>query len=106
VPTGFSPNQTVESVFDLPAFPNIGNATLDEALGFGGGPTVAAAVRVLIRQAVAGVLNASHPDVNYPLTAAQIIANVNAAIATNNRNTILGLKDQIAGFNERRCPLN
>ena len=99
-------NQTLESVFDLPAFPNIGSRSLLEALSFQGGPSVADAVRILLRQAVAAVLNAAHPNVDYPLTTAQIIANVNAAIATNNRSTILGVKDILAGFNERGCPLN
>ena len=99
-------NQTLESVFELPAFPNIGSRSLLEALSFQGGDTVAAAVRILLRQAVAALLNAAHPNVDYPLTTAQIIANVNAAIATNNRSTILGVKDILAGFNERGCPLN
>jgi uncharacterized membrane protein len=105
-PTGFSPNQLLGSVFNLGGFPNIASQTLLQALSFDGGPTLADAVKVLLRQAVAAILNAAHPNVDYPLTAAQIIANVNTAIATNNRSTILAVKDTLAGFNERGCPLN
>ena len=106
VPTGYSPNQSLESVFDLPAFPAIGTTSLRTALEGGAGSTVAAAVRILLRAAVAALLGAAHPGVDYPLTTAQVIADANAAIATNNRTTILNLAGRFDKLNNLGCPLD
>ena len=58
--SGYSPNQKVKSVF--PAAPaSIKDLTLLEGLKLGGG-----GANALTRQAVAALLNAAHPQVDYP----------------------------------------
>ena len=57
------------------AFGSLGSLTLEQALGQNGG-----GINALLRHAVAAVLNALHPGVDYPLTVSEIITLVNAAI--------------------------
>jgi hypothetical protein len=104
--TGFSPSQKLEDVFNVPDAFGLDNVTLLAALSLSGGPTVADAARLLLHHAVAALLNASHPDVDYPRTAASIIADVNAALATGSRSTMLALKNALDRDNNLGCPLN
>jgi hypothetical protein len=105
---GYSPNQTLGSVFDFTGVnPNtLQNRTLMQALNFGGGPGVQGAQQILLRNAVAALLNAAHPGVNYPLTTAQVIAMVNAALQSNDRNTMLALEAQLDMYNNLGCTLS
>ena len=102
-PTGLSPDQKVSTVFAIPAgLPSyVGNQTLLDALSNGGG-----GVDALLRQAVAALLNARHPLVNYPLTSQQIISSVNAALASGNAATIEALKNQLDAYNNLFHPID
>jgi hypothetical protein len=102
----YSPDQTLESVFDVPDAFGLDDVTLLEALSLEGGSTTADAAEVLLRQAVAALLNAASPDVDYPLTEAEIIAQVNAALASGDRDTILALAEELDTFNNLFCPLD
>ena len=104
--TGYSPDQTLESVFDVPDAFGLDDVTLLAALSFHGGPTTAAAAQILLRQAVAAILNAANSEVDYSLTEAEIIAEVNAALASGDRATILALAEQLDRLNNRGCPLD
>jgi len=106
VATGFSPNQTLESVFDVPNNYGLDNRTLRQALSFQGGSSTTAAARILLRAAVAALLNSAHPDVDYPRTTAEVIAEVNAALASNDRSTMLALASELDADNNFGCPLN
>jgi hypothetical protein len=106
VATGFSPNQTLESVFNVPDQFGLDNRTLLQALSFEGGSDNAAAARILLRAAVAALLNAAHPDVDYSLTTADVIAEVNAALASNSRSTMLTLASRLDRLNNLGCPLD
>jgi hypothetical protein len=103
---GFTPNQSLESVFDVPNSLGLDNATLLEALSFKGGNDLQGASQILLRAAVAALLNASSPDVDYPKTTAQIIAEVNAALASGNRGTITSLANSLDTANNAGCPLD
>lgn len=96
---GYSPTQTLESVFDVPDSLKLDNKLLLEALNFGGGGGVKGAAQSLFRHAVAALLNASHDLVEYPLTAATVISRVNGALASNNAAAIEALKDELDRFN-------
>ncbi len=74
------------------------------ALGYPGGRGDVGAARILLRAAVAAVLNAEHPVINYPFTTSQIIAQVNSALATHNRETILNLATQLDDYNNLGTP--
>ena len=96
---GYSPNQTLERVFDVPDALGMDNVTLLQALNFGGGGGVTGAAQNLFRHAVAAILNAAHVNVDYAMTSSQIITQVNAALASNNVTTINALKDKLDAFN-------
>ena len=75
------------------------------ALDGGGGPGVQGALLILRRAAAASYPNAAKLP-GFGATPAQVVAAVNAAIATNNRNTILALATLLDNANNRGCPLN
>jgi hypothetical protein len=96
-PTGFSPSADFDLTFGVNLFtPNI---TLLEALGLNGG-----GVNALARHAVAALLNASHPNIDYPMTAAQVIAAVQAAAL--NPSLVESTKDQFDAANNLGCPIS
>ena len=102
---GFTPNQTLESVFDVPDASGLDTVSLRAALGFPGGSGTVGASRILLRAAVAAALNSASPAVDYPLTTAEVIAQVNAALASADRSTILALATQLDTSNNLGCPL-
>jgi hypothetical protein len=95
---GYSPSAPVSSVFSG-ANPNQAGKTLLQALQFGGGPGVDGAEQILLRAAVSALLNSTSSLVNYPLTTAQVISQVSAALATDNRATILALATTLDNYN-------
>jgi hypothetical protein len=101
--TAFAPNQTIASVFSGAGV--LGSKTLQQALSFKGGSSLDGAKQILLRQAVAALLNAAHPDVSYPETTTQVIADVNAALASGARATILSLAQTLDQQNNLGCPL-
>lgn len=108
-PDTYDPSDTIGGLFIIPGSmdPSLGDITLLGAMQFTGpGNTLNDAARILFQQAVAAVLNAEHPDVEYPLTKDEIVAQVNAALASGDRDAILALKDQLDDYNNLGCPLN
>jgi hypothetical protein len=97
----YSPGQNAGSALGVPG--EFGGDTMMQALWNGGGGEDA-----LGRHAVAALLNsvtltASGND--YELYPNQVIALVQAAFAPGSP-TIEGVKNTLAGYNERGCPLN
>jgi len=106
VGTGYTTGTTLESVFDVPNAFGIDNSTFLDALSFKGGNTLTDAAKLLLHHAVAALLNAGSPDVDYGMTEADIIADVNAALASGDRDTILDLKADLDALNNAGCPIN
>jgi hypothetical protein len=92
---GYFPYQKFDVVFGVTAF---GNKTLLQVLGTGGGGKFA-----LGRHAVAALLNAANPNVDYEYTTAQVIAIVRQAFAGGDYESA---KNRLAGENESTCPLD
>jgi selenocysteine lyase/cysteine desulfurase len=61
---------------------------------------------ILLRAAVASLLNASHPDVSFGASAATVIGAVNAALASGDRATMLSLASDLDARNNAGCPLS
>jgi hypothetical protein len=99
-----STSATLEDVFDVPNALGLDGVTLLDALSFGGGPGVDGGARILFKQAVAAYLNATSSNVDYPLTQAQVVSQVNAALASNNRNTMVALGTQLDNANSAETP--
>lgn len=106
-PTGYSPPQTVNTAFVnvTTYYPTLGNATLLQALSFGGGPGSEGAAEILLRAGVGALLNAAHPSVAYPRTTAAVLADINAALLQS-RDPMLALAAALDADNNRGCPLN
>jgi len=78
---------------------------LREALGFRGGRGTVGAQMILLRQAVAALLNAAHPGVNYTLLELDAVSQAEAALV-DGREAMLNLATELEGFNERVCPID
>jgi hypothetical protein len=75
------------------------NPTLMEALNANGG-----GVNALARHAVAALLNASHPDIDYPMSEGCVIGTVNGAIACDDKDVIECIKNILDHWNNLGCP--
>ncbi len=91
---GYGIFQKFDRVFDVQAF---GHKTLLQVLLTGGGGKIA-----LGRHAVAALLNAVHPEVDYAYTPAEVIALVQQAFATGNYEAT---KNLLKEENQSGCPL-
>jgi hypothetical protein len=103
--SGYTSSQTVGSVFSVP-YASLANATLAEGLAFQGGDTVEEKSEILLRAAIAAVLNAAHPSINYPLSVSGIVSTVNAALASGDSGTIVALAGALDSRNNLGCSIN
>jgi len=81
---------------------NFSSASLHDALTFQGGSSLNGAAQTLLRQGAAAYLNAVK-DLGYPLEAADVVSQVNAALASCDRSTILNLSGTLDGYNNLGC---
>lgn len=104
----FGPSDTLASAgFVFPAsLSGFSDDTLLEALNYGGGPGADGGARILLRAAVASLLNADHDDVNFVMTEAEVIADVNAALATEDRAAMLQLASELDSLNNTGCSID
>jgi hypothetical protein len=103
-PTGYRTDQSVRSVFTLGnCCSSLGNSSLLDALSFGGGSDVCGGARNLLRAGVAALLNASSPEVDYPLTTQQVLGSVNSALQSCNRATMIALASELDRDNNLGC---
>ena len=93
--TGLDPTDSYERTFGVNA---PGNKTLLKALGTGGG-----GAKALLRHSTAALLNAMNPNVDYAFTAAEVVALVQQAFATDAFESI---KNGFAQENERGADLS
>jgi len=102
----YHPLDRIGDVFDVPdELPNHGSLSLQSlwgALWFTGGDGLFGGAKILLRTAVAAILNTAHPDVSYAFNETEVIDLVNSALASLNRDTMLDLKD-ILDYNNNLC---
>jgi hypothetical protein len=106
-----APTTLVRSVFTIPSClqscqENYLNITLRTALSFQGGKTLCQKTEVLLRAAVAAYLNAQSTCVQYPINTGQIVAEVNAALASCDSATMITETTRLDGFNNLTCPIS
>ncbi len=107
----YTPTTLVSTVFDTTDCGcSFGSLTFLQALqGAGFGPTVCNAQAKLYQMGVAALLNACPGSgVAYALSTAQVISEVNTALQSCNRTTILNEAGRLDGFNNGSggCPLH
>ena len=109
VPTSFQPGDPVTELFPAATAYGLGNLTFLQALSAKGGSTDAGAAGILLRAGTAAALNAAHEGLGYPLRRGGqngIIARVNNALASGDRQTMLDLAAELDRLNNLGCPLN
>jgi hypothetical protein len=102
-PSPYTPGFLLSNVTFTPV-PTPGDSLLT-ALGYPGGSTVNGAKQILLRQAVAALLNEAEYGTSFgPYTSTgALIAAVNTALATGNRGTILTLASALDSVNNGVC---
>ena len=104
--TAYMPGDLLAGVFTIPEELELSaDDTLYDGLRHPGGNGASGGARLLLRTAVVALLNASHPDVNFPLTEAEIIQIVDGALATMDRNAMQDARHEIDMHNSQGCPL-
>jgi len=110
---GFDPDQSFESVFgrvievrvkkkdQISGLPTEPDPTLIQALNAPGG-----GINALARQAVAALLNADSPDVEYSLSSGEVILIFQVAFEVGSKSAFEAAKNAFEGRNELGCPLN
>jgi hypothetical protein len=101
----FTPDQPVD-MFEIPAWlwMLMQNDTPMDLLKYRGGPGDDGAARILLRHAMAAMLNSRHPDINYQVGRREIQERVRDAL-TGDREDMLQAKAVFEFLNERGCPL-
>jgi hypothetical protein len=105
-PTGFSPSQALSTVFSPTGLGTLASDSLLTALKYKGGSTLTEKKQILLRAAVASLLNSAHSGVSFGMTTAEVISAVNAALASNDATTIIDLATELDDLNNGGCPLN
>ena len=99
-PDPYEPITALSSVFSgVNEYSALNGDDFMDALRYHGGNNDVGAARILLRSAVAALLNTVHPSINYPLSASAIIDQVNDALESHDRMTMLDLKDVLDGYN-------
>lgn len=105
-PTGFTPDDYLDHVFsEAGTYFGDDMVTLHQGLKLQGGDGAEGAAEILMRAAVASLLNAAHPDVEFTHTVAQVIGQTNAALASGDRETMLILAAEFDFDNNLGAPL-
>ena len=107
----YNPNSLLKFNFVIPnELASFRDVTFLQALQGGGGPGVTGAAKILFRAAVAAYLNAAHEGVGYPYRRftepGNLQAQINAALASLDRQTMLNLAAELDRANNLGCPLN
>lgn len=96
----------IGDVFTLPnELSKLSDDTLKDALRYKGGRGIIGGARILLRNSVGSILNAAHIDVHYPMTEQDVKHDVNNALASLNRGTMLDLEETLDIYNNLGSPL-
>jgi hypothetical protein len=101
----YTPDTNLRDIFVTSPVELIPDDTLLEALNYPGGAGVTGATRILLRAAVASLLNASSPDVGFPISVGQVVDTTISRIETQYRPTILTRATYFDSINNLGCPL-
>lgn len=103
----FSPDQPVYDIFAIPSWlwPLVSGDTALYLLNYKGGPGDYGAARILLRHAMAAMLNATHPDVSYPALTTGNVQDLVADALAEDREVMLQEKAVLEFLNEAGCPL-
>ena len=108
---GYTTGQTIRSVFTVPTellksglldiSAPAGEDTLIQGLGYRGGTTLSGSFQILMRAAIAALLNEAYYGIYYPgaTSTAALITEVNSVLATKSRSSYLALATTLDNWN-------
>jgi hypothetical protein len=99
----YTPETLIKDVFNNASLYMPENDTMFDALQYQGGPDEAGAAEILLRAATAGILNAAHPHIDYSISLADLIGEVNEALGSHNRDTMINLAEIIDSYNNHEA---
>lgn len=107
-PTPYGPDSNLRDVFVTAPETLVPDDTFLEALNYGGGAGVDGATHILLRAAVAALLNSSSPDVNFAVSSGHVIDTTISRLETQWRPTILTRATYFDSINNGPdgCPLD
>ncbi len=105
-PSGYIPTMLVTDVFENASLYGFTVDTLQDVLEYKGGNDLEGAAQILLRNAVGSVLNAAHPNINYPISMDDLIAEVNEALGSMDRDTMLNLEGILDDYNNLGADLS
>jgi len=91
----YTPETHLGDVFKNASLYMLADYTMYEALGWSSGSTTTETAQKLLSQATAAVLNAAHPNIDYPISEADLIGEVNDALGNYNKDSMETLKNII-----------
>ena len=109
--SGYTPSMNIQSIFTIPStLLTSGNLDLDKngvkdtlmaGLGYKGGTTLAGGAQILLRAAVAALLNEAYYGAGYPgeNSVSALIARVNSVLASQSRSNYLALAAEYDKWN-------
>jgi hypothetical protein len=103
---GLPPSQKLRFIFPatLP-YGEVAETTLRAAFLFPDQEGLLGAVRTLVREGGAAMLNSAHFKIEYPLTRTQVLARVGEALKSGDEAAMRGLAAELKAANEAGCPL-
>lgn len=101
-PWPYTTSSSLQATFGANAF----NATFLTALNYKGGTGVDGGKRILLKQAVASLLNSASGGVEFPLTTAEVIDMTTFALNSGDRDVMISLAATLDAYNNQGCPLN
>jgi len=103
-PAGYSPDDTLSTAGFV--YASLDSELLKDALKFKGGKGLDGGARILLRQSVAALLNEAAFGADYPPygTTGDLIAAVNGALASTDRETMTMLAEELDLSNNGYCP--
>jgi hypothetical protein len=101
--TGYSGNAKFSAVFGEVIDVQVGRQTIHDPSLYQALCAQGGGVNALARHAVAALLNAAHPDVDYAMSEAEVIAAVQGALPNGD---IEGVKNDFADANEAGCSID
>ena len=107
-PVPYTPDSNLRDVFVTAPVELVPDDTFLEALNYNGGAGVAGATNILLRAAVASLLNSVSPDVDFLVSTGHVVDTTITRIETQYRPTLLKRADYFDSLNNNigGCPLN
>lgn len=103
---GYSKTQLLGSVFIIPGeLGELAGDTLLEALSYVGGSDVLGGAQLLLKQAVAALLNAGHPDVAYMYDETTLTTMVDGTLLSMKPHAMIEFADALEILNNLGCPI-